>query len=128
MTNKEYADSLRMIADFYEQHEELALPYDAEQVRVYNVTTKEAMRPFVRAMGRCEKKFDDSFFRLCKMFGHIEMQVILDRGSVCKKIVVGTQKVRQRVPLTYQEVEVEQEIVNWDCQPAIDIAEFHEGA
>ena len=119
MTHKEYADSLRLIATFFEQHEELPLPHDAATFQIFNVHDKANLLPWLTTFGTTKKKFDDSFFLAEKAFGSITMQIVIGRGQVCTRRVLGTKKVVDRIPTGYQEVEREVEIATWDCEPLL---------
>ena len=73
MRNEEYAQGLRLLADFYEQHPEIQLPlldtvrtgdkdYEFTGVSIYNVDSMEQMRAIVRALGSCRKEYRDDGF------------------------------------------------------------------
>lgn len=110
MTNQEYADSLRLIADWFEAHTEVAPPHDADLIHLYNVHTREDMERVARNFGSCEKDYDDGYFRLKKKFGEITVEAVASRDQVCKKKIVGARVVPEQVIPSYV-----QEIVEWEC-------------
>jgi hypothetical protein len=126
MTHKEYADSLRMIADFFEAHEELPLPHDAEVFPIYSVSDREDLQPWLRALGSIEKRFDGHWFRPRHRFGTIDLELVLYRENICRRVVKGVETVTvleadpealKKVPM--REVTREQEIVEWECDEPV---------
>ena len=92
MTRKEYADSLRMIADFFEHHEEIALPHDAAAFNYLAVHTRSQIASLVRALGTCTKHYNEDFigaFAVRRMFGSIAFRGIANRDAVCERVEVG---------------------------------------
>ena len=126
MTHKEYADSLRLIADFFEAHEEVALPHDAHEFSLYNIRDRESLVTLMRALGSCKKCYDESFFRVEKRFGSILLKTYMHREAVCERIVkekfvvkeLRAKPVVQVAPTEFEEVEVEKEVIEWRCPDA----------
>lgn len=119
MTHKKYAESLRMIADFFEVHEEIDLPNDSGAFNYFRANTRDEMAKLARALGDGVKKEYDKDFggsvALSKTFGSIDFRVIAYRSSVCKRIVTGKQMVERRViPETVIEAH-EEDVYEWDC-------------
>jgi hypothetical protein len=120
MTNKEYADSLRLIADFYEANPDFPQPIDSHIMRIWKFEGKEGLAEFVRLVGgKCEKHVDETFFTVSRKFGSITMEASDYRSRVCEKIVVGKKLVKRSVPIGYREEIVEEEEVQWKCPPAL---------
>ena len=120
MTHKEYADSLRMIADFFERHVELVLPHDAAELAIFNVHDKATLRPWIAALGSIQKGLHgDVQLKVMHTFGHITLTIYISRGNVCKLRVLGTKKVIEKVPIQFEEREKEVEITTWDCEPLL---------
>ena len=127
MTNKEYADSLRLLADHYEKHPELQLPYDALKGAVdsYGLGSKEEVRTVLRNLGSCKKEYrDDGYLVITKPFGALTLTFYAQRESVCERVVKERftvvekrpKRVEQPVaPIEYEEVAVEKEVVEWRC-------------
>jgi hypothetical protein len=116
MTHKEYADSLRLVADFFEAHVEVELPHDAGVFSYYSAHTREDMAALARALGYCAKETNDSFFELHSMMGHIQFRAIANRDRICTRKQVGT----VHVPATPEQIvparpPTEQPVYAWDC-------------
>mgnify|MGYP001603776860 CR=1 FL=1 len=114
MTNKEFADSLRMVADFYEQHEKFPQP-PADFLDVFSVNDKETLEQATRALGTIEKfTIGESLFGIKRAFGLLALRVIVSRTVACTRRVVGTEPVPERITPAYT-----REIVEWDCLPLL---------
>jgi hypothetical protein len=109
MTNFEYAESLRMLADFYEQHLEVPPPYNAAE-HSYCCLLPEDMTTIARALGTCEKEYAGEVFYLKKDIGRIKFSAFIMREKICKRVVTGTKQVPKRVIPAHVE-----EIVEWKC-------------
>lgn len=121
---KEYAASLRMVADFYEAHPELKLPYtqsyDGKTFWVtLDTSEREQLREFARAFGTFTKHADSTGFKLLKSFGTLALQVEISRGSVCTPEVIGKRTVTRKVPIGFREEIVEEDIIEWKCPGSI---------
>lgn len=121
MTTKEYADSLRMVADWYEAHPEVPVPH-THTMENYSVNDRETMVAVVKALGTCEKEYSDTMFHARKTFGVLTVDFMDYRERVCIRRVVGTETkvVKKPVePITFVEEEVTTEVVEWDCEPLL---------
>lgn len=111
MNNQQYADSLRLVASWFEAHPEVAPPHDADTIGLYNVHSREDMERVARNFGSCDKSYgDDGYFRLRKKIGEITIEAVASRDQVCKKKIVGSRVVPEQVIPAYV-----QEIVEWEC-------------
>ena len=119
MTHKEYADSLRLIADFFENNEQVALPHDAEEFRYFAAQSKEDMSTVAKALGSCKKVILDDFFELHAKFGAILFNAVANRGRVCERVVVGKETIPERVVPEQIVPEHEVEIIEWRCPEAL---------
>ena len=126
MTNAEYANGLRQIANFLESHPEIPLPTNT--LSCYAMTNKKIAGLVARALsdgGRCEKIFEDSILRLKRNFGEIELEYIGMRENVCEQVRVGTRVVPERYvppqPATEGQVipEHEEAVYEWRCSPLL---------
>lgn len=124
MDNREYVESLRELADFYEQHAELEIPYEAEQVTVFAWTIGEEKRQlakFIRAFGSCTKHYNKAFegaFQLEKKFSGITLRVLTERDRVCERVVLGTRVVPEQViPASEEKIipEHTEDDIEWLC-------------
>lgn len=117
--NPQFVASLRAIADWYEAHPEAPLP-SLSQISVFSFdeeTVAEAAR-IGRLLGSFDKEVDDDFFALAKMFEAIKLRFVFYRNKICTPRVVGTRTVKKKVYPAHvepAEVEVQEDIVEWDC-------------
>jgi hypothetical protein len=119
MTNEEYAKGLRLIADFFEKHPDIQVPYDADRFSYFEPQSREEMARVASALGTCEKVFDMAFlgsFALHKQFGLITFRAITNRSDVCTKRVVGTRHVPAVIVPASLIPSHDEEIVEWDCE------------
>jgi hypothetical protein len=119
MTTKDFTDSLREVAAFYEAHPELPLPdWTSDSMSTFTVWAKDdklSFMAYAKAFGSFDKRTTSDDFELRKSFGCITIVVAIKRSEVCTRRVVGTKKVIKQVPVQYEHREVEEEIVEWDC-------------
>lgn len=120
----EFATGLRAVADWFEVHPEIAIPY-AHQIGIYDLGEDEAvgLAAVARAMGSARKDATEDFISLFKDFGgNVSVKAWAYRNAVCERVVVGTETVTKLIPdPTAPEVEVieEVEIVEWRCAPIL---------
>lgn len=116
------AVGLRELAAWVENHPDLELP--RIDVAAYPVSDP-AQSPAIwaRALGGLvEKDYGDhtyALFKLRRQFGPLELRVIYDRATVCRKIVKGTETVVIPAVAAKAERKVEREIVEWICEEPI---------
>lgn len=110
MENKEYADSLRMIADWFEAHPDMPLPYQADEIDIFAVHSREQMENVARQFGSCEKEYSEGLFMLKKKIGEITLRAVANRNEVCKRKVVGAKLVPEQVIPAHNV-----DIVEWEC-------------
>ena len=118
MTNKEFADSLRMIADFFEGHD-FPVPETHHTFSYYDLDTKEEMARLARALGSCEKELDEKFLRLRHKFGKITFEAIANRFQICERVVVGKKIVPEVVIPERRIPASEVEIIEWHCPDSL---------
>jgi hypothetical protein len=95
------ADSLRLLADWYEQHPDMPAP---EALRVYSFgSDAEKVREIARALGTFDKDHRDAFLELSRRFGSLRIDIIVHHEAVCTK-----RKVMKMV-----------EVEEWDCEPLL---------
>lgn len=114
--NEKYADGLRALADFYQQHPEMPLPYGDIQLFPNG---KEELAVIARAMRTFKKSFSDEMIYLRKTFGPVNLVAMEYRKKVCKPRVVGTETVKVKKPVTFEEVEETRDILEWDCHEPV---------
>jgi hypothetical protein len=117
-----YSQGLREIADFYDAHPEVKLPFEGtlSEFRIYGLSKAE-LAPTLRAFGKAEKKYTNDTFEIVKTFpSGRKLYTYNPRNSICEKKVVGTKIVPAEPEKTVVVVvpakpEREEEIVVWDC-------------
>jgi len=111
MTNAEYVESLRKVADWFESHPEVKPPHDADEIGLYNIHSRAEMETVARAFGSCEKEYTDSgYFKLKKKVGDIEIVAVASREQVCNRKIVGSKFIPEQV-IPARTVDV----VEWEC-------------
>lgn len=104
-TNAEVTKGLRDLADFLDTHPEVKLNDPSHMVYV---GSRETLATIAR-LGGWRKVYTDDYFNLVRDFdGGVSLSVFTDRGSVCRKVVVG----QRTVPATDERTV---EIVEWVC-------------
>ena len=70
-----------------------------------------------RQFGACKNISDDTFYRVQKAepIGMFMLQALDYHWNVCTRKVVGHRTVKQQVPTAFEEREVREEVVEWDC-------------
>lgn len=66
-----------------------------------------------------DKDYKDTHMHLNLALPAGKMQFWVERETVCTKTVVGTETVIRKVATAWEEEEVEQDIVEWDCKPLL---------
>ena len=119
MTNKEFADGLRMVANFYERHEGFPQP-TPNSFDVFSVDDETMLEQVARTLGTVEKfTLGDDLFGIRRVFGPLVLRVIVDRRIACTRRVVGTERVEAQFSPAY-----DREIVEWDCHSLLkDVGE-----
>ncbi len=120
-THKEFADGLRAIADWYEKNPHIPIPRHPS-INNYSVNTKGEAAAILRALGQCEKEYDENMFTLSHKFGPIVARFVFYRESVCVKKVVGTREIAETVLPAREETIIpahKEEIFEWECLPIL---------
>lgn len=66
-----------------------------------------------------QKDYKDTHMHLNLSLPAGKVQFWVERETVCTKTVVGTETVTRKVATAWEEEEVEQDIVEWDCKPIL---------
>jgi len=114
MNPKDYAKSLRLVADFYDKVEDDFPVPDGALTKSFYYTpnsNKDMARRIAKGLGNCEKSYSGSLFEIFKDFEGLCLGFIFGRDTVCEKKVVGTKE----VPSCYIPSHME-EIIEWDCK------------
>ena len=122
MTATEYANGLRLLADWFDAHPEVETP--GNEISVYGTDSKENAALTMRALTPCAKKYTESIFSLSREFGPIMLRYVFMRNAVCTPRVVGQREVEAKVipakfePERFIEAHTE-DIIEWDCEPIL---------
>jgi hypothetical protein len=135
MTNVDFAQALREMADFYEQHPKMPRPEIADTYTVFSVNTKDEFTGAVRQMangGKVEKSVGDTFYQAARTFGAgLVLRVVCYRDAICRKVTklkvvkesvpvrYETRTEEVNVPVAFEEREVEKEVTEWECPESI---------
>lgn len=112
--HQQYADSLRALARWIEEHPDLKLPHGPQILNIF--PGKEEVGKYAKAMGKARKEYGSTFFRLEKDFlPAVTLHAAWYREEVCERVVVGKETVVERVPATYTTQEVVRDKVEWRC-------------
>jgi len=112
MNGTDYARGLRAIAEWYEAHPDMPVPY-ANEINVYGVKeTREEAARIALALASCRKEHDGNLFKLVRDFDGLQLRFVFMRGAVCTRRVIG----QRLVPAQPERVI---EVVEWDCEPSL---------
>lgn len=121
--HKQYANGLRELASWYEEHEEISLP--STDVDCFSLDTKEEAAKVAKAFGKCRKDYNEYHLVLSSYFGPIRLRFVFGREKVCTRRVVAV----ETIPAEFVEAHVKpartKEIVEWDCLPILAPSENH---
>ena len=115
ITTREYADSLRQVADFYEQHPKMPLPNTT--IHVYSGATREAAELCAREMAPCRKEWGtetEGGLHIKKTFNHLTLSAYFLSREVCERVVLGVEQVPEHVIPAHS-----REVVKWKCPPSL---------
>lgn len=91
MTNLEYANGLRALADFYENNSEMELPWNIISIHVHG--RESFLKTAVNmAKGGKVKKWADAetdsypYYHVTRQFGEISLDLRIPRSEVCRLI------------------------------------------
>lgn len=123
MTNSEYVKALRQLADVYEKHPEMTLPYEGVSSIMWVFTWEaEEFARTVAAFGKGNKRFADDSLLFLPDIGGLNIQVRCQREQVCERKVIGRKFIPEKiVPAKAAEIipAHEEDIVEWDCKPIL---------
>lgn len=143
----EFTAGLRAMADWFDQHPELNLPYEASSnhhaggVR-FSIGIQEEFdyedddfvddlpgrfAEAVKALGGARKKdATDGYMRVTRKFGPgVNVEIWAARDKVCEAVVVGKKKVEvQQIVRPVETITVveEQDVIEWRCAPVLSEA------
>jgi len=122
-------DALRRLADFVDDNEELfeKIDFSTQQIHLGKWShddPKAVLIEIAKAAAsdrfiEVKKDYSSSYFSLYLDFHGIKLEAWTTRETVCERRVVGTETVIKKVPVGFEDQEVEEEIVEWDCHPLL---------
>ena len=119
---QQFSQSLRELADFYDQHPEVKLPGSVSGFSIFGAN-KEELAIGARAFGKAEKLFTETAFQLVKTFpSGLKLEFYKCRESVCERVEVGEEVVPAHVIPATEEVfipESVKKIYEWRCPDSI---------
>jgi hypothetical protein len=112
--SKEFATSLRLLADLYENNPTVPLP--ASTFHLY-CSDKSQRRALLHAVGTLTKDYKalDGYIVLSGKVGSITLDTYVARNEVCERRVTGTQIVEKKIPVEFETRTETVEKVEWIC-------------
>lgn len=115
-------DATRLIK-WLKDNPEIPVPSEfSGTLHIFEWNSKDEAAQMAKAMGTCEKSYDDSLFRLVKSFGSLKLEGVFTRQSVCERVVVGSKEIESEeadpvavAALPRVKVKKTVEIVEWRC-------------
>ena len=119
------ADSLRLLADWYEEHPETEF---RPEINIGGFSTPEsgAALRIARALGSFTKEYSGSLLVLSKKFGSISLKFLFYRDQVCTPRIVKNETVKvmkpdPSMPAPHMiEVEEVRNVIEWDCPSLLE--------
>ena len=122
---RQFIEGLRAVANFYEQNP--GAWYDGMHLTlnmyVWGRSARNTLAEMARAFGQCDKVYDDNNITLSRQFSEqVTVAVFAAKARVCRRIVLGTRILPERVVAATSEVRIPAsrvEIVEWQCDPLL---------
>lgn len=141
----EFVAGLRALADWYDHHPEIDLPYQATTGPVparFSVgifpsdeayaegidDTAERFAAATKALGGSRRKqATETSMTVIRTFGPgLELDIWASRERVCEAVVVGTKTVQREeviTPAVTRLVVEDQDVIEWRCAPLLEAAQ-----
>jgi len=116
-----YADGLRQLADFVEEHPSLFETGLSETFNIF-VNSREELAKKAREMGTAEKYEAGSFYYLRRHFGPHHLDLCVEREKICKRVQTGVRTIEKPDPkavAALPTIKVEEPIFEWECPDSI---------
>jgi hypothetical protein len=121
------AADLRKFADWLDETPEVLLDSWSTGVWVnFYGATRQDVLALARTSGKFRKDYSGNHMQLIKEIGYVTYTMSLPRDEICTSRVIGTRTRTVRDPEGYKNipmVEVEEDIVEWDCHPLLQDSE-----
>lgn len=118
MTRTEFTTSLRLMADFWEQHEEMPVPRLGKMFDHWTYD-KEELAAIIKCLGSVRKRFGNGWAEIETTIGHISFSYTISREKVCTRRVVSVERVEEELIPSRLVPAHDREIVEWDCHPLL---------
>ena len=116
MTNQEYANGLRMLADWYEGHPEAPQPYESHLL-TFNTGSREGVQRVLQAFGGSwDKEAASGLMYFRSTFGPFKLKMYIGQEAVCTRRLVGV----KTLPARPAEPEREVPVYEWDCRSILE--------
>lgn len=123
-------DGLQEVVDFLKAHPDVPIPYTlrGDHMVFPRGTEEEVLTELARIakiISPCEKTLSPSgmYYGLVKRFSNgFTLQFLGNREQICTAKKIGTTTVNKRVevqPAVYEDKEVEQDVIEWECKPLL---------
>jgi len=110
-----FSDTLRTVADFFDDHPELEHPGSYQSFHVF--VSKKDLPRIARILGTFEKRVCDNWFFLIKRIGSAEIHFNCSRKESCTQVVVGKKTIK--VPKVVVEEEKVVDDIQWVCPDSV---------
>ena len=117
----EWAEGLRELADFAEEHPCLFERADGEAVHLF-ARNREELAEKARDLGTAEKHEDTSFYYLVRRFGPHQVTLNIEREKVCTRIQTGVEEILAPDPEAVKQlplVKTWKPTYEWSCPDSI---------
>lgn len=124
ITSAEYANGLRLLADWIESNPDITLP--SNEFSIWSYHSKEEAAKVMLALKPCDKLYNGDIFYIKRNFGAVTLRFVFSRSSVCTRKIVGTrvvpEKIEPAVEAKEEEIipEHEENIYEWECEPILE--------
>lgn len=116
VTRQQRIEDARSLLTWIESHPDVPLPQELEWsgLTIVTLDTKDEAVALIKALGSCEKVWNDDMFSIMKTFGALKLKAIFWRQQICERVVVGSEEVPEKViPASVRE------LVEWRCEPLL---------
>lgn len=111
------AETFRALADLLDAHPDWKVNDHVDPYVLLMPETVDDARRIVRELGGGEKEFSDHTGWVNHKVGLGHISVCFDREEVCTRRVIGQKTTVKKVPVAFEEREVIEDIVEWECGP-----------
>jgi hypothetical protein len=122
---RQFIEGLRAVAQFYEQNPDAW--YDGMPITlnmyVWGRTARDILARTVRALGSCDKSYDDTNLTLSRKFSdQVTLAIFAPRAKVCRRLILGTRVLPAKIIPACPELRLpaaREQIIEWKCDPLL---------